>query len=323
MVTSDQLGERTVRLVHDVFMLAALRQLQDAPAQAKDIFKRTEGVSLAGVRSRLRKLVCHEFVVALDESGRRVPAKARAPRNAVYELSSVGYALLDMIDEADRWERRWFGPKTPGVAGMLAIGLVADAPSRAIVRGLADGPTRSNELETRVPGLTRTVLFRRLHDLTMRRLVIREQRNGKVSYELSEAVRELVTVPLRAAHCESLRATAEDRSLTADLWGLLHVVAPLARVPVELTGTFRVHVESSLTDDVYLTAASGRISALPAPPIGEAQATGSGSTVAWCDVLLGGDPVAIRTDADPALVSAILSGLASTLHPAGAAKLDE
>ena len=50
MATRDQLGERTVALVHDVFMLAILRELQSAPAHAKDISKHTDGVSVAGVK---------------------------------------------------------------------------------------------------------------------------------------------------------------------------------------------------------------------------------------------------------------------------------
>jgi DNA-binding HxlR family transcriptional regulator len=103
MATLDQLGERTVRLLHDELLLAILRQLQSAPAHAKDIHKRTVGVSLAGVRSRLRKLARNQFVAALDETGRRVPPDARAPRNALYELTDVvGYAALETIDECER-----------------------------------------------------------------------------------------------------------------------------------------------------------------------------------------------------------------------------
>jgi DNA-binding HxlR family transcriptional regulator len=323
MVTGDQLGERTLRLLHDAFMLAILRELQRDPACAKDICRRTPGVSLAGVTRRLRKLARNEFVAALGETGRARPAKERAPRNAVYELSHVGDALLDTVGEASRWERRWFAAKQHEVPGLLALGLAADGATHAIVRALADGRVRSNDLEARTPELKRTLLFRRVHGLTVQRLLVREEQGGNVSYRLSDAIRELATVPLRAAHCESLRGTAEDRSLRADLWGLLHVVAPLAQIPTELAGTLRVHVESSRVEDVYLTAAAGRISALPVPPVGEPQATGRGSTADWCDVLFGGDPAQIETDADPALVSGIFLGLTRAIRPSGAAKLDE
>jgi DNA-binding HxlR family transcriptional regulator len=324
MATEDQLGERTVRLLHDEFMLAILSQLQSAPAHAKDTHKRTPGVSLAGVRSRLRKLARNQVVAALDETGRRVPSDARSPRNALYELTDiVGYAALETIDECERWECRWFGPDQLGKPGMLALGLAADPALRAIVRTLADGRLRTKDLEARVPEVKRAALYRHLRDLTTQRLLFRGGQGHNISYGLSDAIRELATVPLRAAHCESLRATSKDHSLTADLWGLLHVVAPLAEIPAEITGTFCVHVESPRIDDVYLHAASGRITALAVPPVGEPQAIARANTLAWCDVLFGGDPAQITTDADPAVVSAIFVALCNVLHPSGSANLDE
>jgi DNA-binding HxlR family transcriptional regulator len=324
MATEDQLGERTVALVHDVFMLAILRELKDASAHAKDIHKRTRGVSLAGVRGRLRKLARNQLVSALDETGRRMPADARAPRNALYKLTEiVGNAALEMIDECERWERRWFTSAQLGEPGMLALGLSADSALRAIVRALADGPLRATELEARVPEVKHAVLFRRLPELTTQRLLIREGHGRNVSYELSDAVRELVTVPLHAAHCETVRATSTDRSLPADLWGLLHVVAPLVEIPAEITGTFCVHVESPRIDDVYLHAAAGRITALAVPPVGEPQAIVRASTLAWCDILFGGDAALNATGADPAVVSAIFLALSKVLHPSGSASMDE
>src|ERR1700735_2024377 len=112
MATEDQLGERTIALVHDVFTLAILRELKDGSAHAKDIHKRAPGVSLAGVRRRLRLLACNQLVGARADTGLRLPPEARAPRNALYELTDVvGAAALEMIDECERWERRWFGPE--------------------------------------------------------------------------------------------------------------------------------------------------------------------------------------------------------------------
>jgi DNA-binding HxlR family transcriptional regulator len=324
MATGDQLGERTVTLVDDVFMLAILRELQRAPAHAKDISRRADGVSVAGVRSRLRLLARDEFVVAVDETGRRVPPHVRAPRNALHEMTDVvGPAVLEMIDECEGWERRWFRADQLGDPGMLALGHVADPASRAIVRALADGPLRTSELEARVPEVAHTLLFGRLAELTEQQLLLREGRGRNVSYTLRRAIRELATVMLRAAHCESLRATAEDRSLSADSWGLLHVVAPLAEIPTGLTGILLVHVESPRIEDVYLSAAAGRITALAVPPLGEPQATAGASTLAWCDVFFGGDPAQIPTDADPGLVSAIFLALTRAMHPSGPANLDE
>ena len=324
MATEDQLGERTVAQVHDPFMLAILRELQNAPAHAKDISKRTDGVSVAGVRSRLRLLAHNQFVVAVDETGRRVPPHVRAPRNALHEMTDVvGPAVLEMIDECEGWERRWFRADQLGDPGMLALGHVADPASRAIVRALADGPLRTSELEARVPEVAHTLLFGRLAELTEQQLLLREGRGRNVSYTLRRAIRELATVMLRAAHCESLRATAEDRSLSADSWGLLHVVAPLAEIPTGLTGILLVHVESPRIEDVYLSAAAGRITALAVPPLGEPQATAGASTLAWCDVFFGGDPAQIPTDADPGLVSAIFLALTQAMHPSGPANLDE
>jgi hypothetical protein len=62
---------------------------------------------------------------------------------------------------------------------------------------------------------------------------------------------------------------------------------------------------------------------LAVPPVGEPQAFARANTLAWCDVLFGGDSAQITTEADPATVSDIFRALSNALHPSGPANLDE
>jgi len=249
---------------------------------------------------------------------------ARTPRRgrpggirARYELTDLGReCLLEVSATAVYWEQRWCSPppEQPGPAGLWALKLVRDRHTRGLVRALADASLRPTELEVRLTELGRSALLDRLRSLTGCGVLLREEHPGEVRYALADCARHLGLIVARAAWCEGQRASPADRALVSDLPGLLHLLAPLVRIPQDLSGICRLRIEkATLEAEIYLTAASGRIAALGAAPTAAPQAVSHASPRDWCGALLHGDPSKISTTGDAMLGRAVLDGLSTAL----------
>jgi hypothetical protein len=164
--------------------------------------------------------------------------------------------------------------------------------------------------------MDRSTVLRRLAHLTQEQLILHTEIAREMSYALTDEIRQLARVSLRAARFEWMRASEEDRERVSDLPGLLHVVAWLAHLRAGVSGIYLLEIESerTLQPRIYLTAASGRITAMPAAPTVRPQAIGRGSPAACCEALLSGDPSHIASEGDEALVQAILEGFARVLR---------
>lgn len=278
------------------------------------------------------------------------PAERRGPARAPYALTELGRECLSqVIEAAAHCERTWCPspspPSRPGKEGLWTIELVADLPARAIVRALADAPLRQSELLARQPQFARSTLLGRLRMLSSCGLLDREVHPPReVRYALTDGARHLAVVALRAAACEGQAAAARLRERQAtdvrerqasgarenhqpaagpDLPGLLHVLAPLARVDREIVGVCRCRLDSpgpgpgpgpERGADTYLTARAGRIAALGAAPTVALDADCVAGPEAWGGALLSGDPSPIQViGGDRTLFEAIFAGLAAAL----------
>jgi DNA-binding HxlR family transcriptional regulator len=330
-----QPGDATLALLAEDGMLAVLAELRRGEARARDIESRVPGITRRTALRRLRTLAAHGYAGAIGEEGtgrssmgRRgsspdpSPAGQRGPARAPYVLTELGRVCLPrVVEAAARCERKWWPPpsRAPVDAGLWTIGLIVDLPARAIVRALADAPLRQSELLARQPQFARSTLLGRLRMLSSCGLLVREAHPPReVRYGLTDGARQLVVVALRAAACEGQGAGArEDPSpAAADLPGLLHMLAPLARVDRELAGACRWRLDSPGGEpraDTYLTARSGRIAALATAPTVAPEADGVARPEVWCEALLRGDPSRILVNGDRALFDAIFGGLAAAL----------
>jgi DNA-binding HxlR family transcriptional regulator len=305
--------------------------------------------SLSGSSSRGRR----------ESSSTPASVGPQGPARGPYMLTELGRGCLsEVVEAAAHCERKWCPPPSapqPGEAGLWTIELVADLPARAIVRALADAPLRQGELLAHLPQFARSTLLGRLKMLSSCGLLDREAHPPRgVRYALTEGARHLAVVALRAAACEGQAAAgARERQATdarerqaagsregkmtvaderqaaaalenhptagADLPGLLHVLAPLARVDREIAGACRCRLDSpgagvEPRGDTYLTARAGRIAALGAAPTIAPDTDCVAGPEAWGEALLSGDPSPIRViGGDRTLFEAIFAGLSAAL----------
>jgi DNA-binding HxlR family transcriptional regulator len=314
----EELGLGTLRLLAEDCMLTVLAELSRGPVRTSDIETRAAGIPRWTAQRRLQSLARGGFVSAVrDADARREHGRSGASQ-VRYTLTDLGRDyLLKVTAAAAHCEQTWCPspPEQPGAPGLWVLGLVADPPTRALARALADAPLRTADLQVRLPHLRRSTLLRRLRTLPGRGVLIREEHGGEVRYALTDGARHLVIVPLRAAQCECRQTTPADRALSGDLPGLLHVLAPLARTPQSTSGTCQWHVDANgrLETDIYLAIASGKIAALNAASVTAPQAVGHATPQVWCEALLHGDPSTIATTGDHTLLNAVFGALSSAM----------
>jgi DNA-binding HxlR family transcriptional regulator len=313
----EELGLGTLRLLAEDCMLTVLSELSRGPVGAGDIETRAAGIPHWTALRRLRSLAHAGFARTLGDADRRGRGRAGSAQ-APYVLTRLGREyLLRVPAAAAHCERTWCSPPPgqPDAPGLWVLGLVADQPTRALARALADAPLRTADLQVRLPHLRRSTLLRRLRTLPDRGALVREEHRGEVRYGLADGARHLVIVPLRAAQCEWRRATPADRALTGDLPGLLHVLAPLGRTSPSTSGTCQWHVDANgrLEADIYLAVASGKVAALNAAPVTAPQAVSHATPEVWCEALLHGDPSMIATTGDRTVFNAVFDALSSAL----------
>ena len=306
-------------------MLAVLAELSGRPARPRDIESSVPGVTRRTALRRLQALARRGYAdVTVEEDPGVSSAGSRGASRAPYTLTELGGECLPkVVEAAAHCERRWCPPpsRASGGAGLWTIKLIADLPSRAIVRVLADAPLRQSELLAHLPLFARSTLLGRLKMLSSCDVLAREAHSGEVRYGLTDGARHLVVVALRAAACEARWAVARevpsagpraDALPAGDLPGLLHVLAPLARVNRDLAGACRWRLDSPGAD-TYLTARSGRVAALGSVPLIAPEVDGVARPEVWCEALLSGDPSRISVAGERALFDAIFGGLSAAL----------
>jgi DNA-binding HxlR family transcriptional regulator len=318
MSERHQLGDATLELAADLCMLAVLDELSRGPMRASEIERCAPGIPRWTALRRLRTLARNGYAGPVPERDTRSPRRGRAGGiRARYELTDLGReCLLEVPAAAVHWEQRWCSPppEQPGPAGLWALKLVRDRHTRGLVRALADAPLRPTELEVRLPELGRSALLDRLRSLTGCGVLLREEHPGEVRYALADSARHLSLIVVRAARCEGQRASPADRALIGDLPGLLHLLAPLARIPQDVSGICRVHIDGAVLEaDISLAAAKGGIAALGTAPTATPHAVSHGTPRDWCEALLHNDPSKIVTSDDAKLVRAVLDGLSTAL----------
>ncbi len=312
-----QLGDATLALLADECMLAILNVLSDGPASAREIEERAPGISHQTASRCLRALARGRFASAVREAHGGSPEDGRRGRpRARYELSELGRGLLlDVVRAAVDRERAWRPPPPRGTPGLWVLKLACDQHARALARELADAPLTPAELEVRLPHLASSTFKARLKTMRDYGVLVRDRHDGETRYALPQDARRLAIIVLLAGRCEWRRAGPQDRTLGGDMPGLLHVLAPLARVPRGVTGSccWRVDAPGAPALDIHLTAAAGRVAALGSSPLTGPDAAGHAVLEVWGEALLSGDPSEIATTGDQALFRAVFGALSAAL----------
>jgi DNA-binding HxlR family transcriptional regulator len=305
-----QPGDAALSLLSPEWTTGIVVALECGPLRPADLKRRFPAAPHATVMDRLRALAHHDVIVR-----DRVADDMRA---TIYSLTDCGRDLGAIAVSAARLEcasahgnHSAAGNCRP--AGETAIRLMAPV-SRAIRRVLADGPLVLSELERRLPHEPHSSIRRRLHEL---------QRSGQVEawqgradqsfYELVRESRRMALLGLLATGWEQ-RWTSQHAPLTG-VGEVLHMIAPLVRIPSQREGVCRLHVECQCGEpDVHLAVGKGKIAALPLPPILGFNAVATASPAAWNHALLRGDLGGVAIAGDRALLADLVSALSDVLH---------
>jgi DNA-binding HxlR family transcriptional regulator len=316
MSQQDQLGVRALKLLAEESMVAVLRGLADGALRPAELERRLPDAGHSTLMRRLRHLLDSELVTYEHRPG--LPPHARSapiPHEAHYNLTDAGRMLLDLAAEAGRWEHTWCSrDERRGPAGTLAIKLTADDHSRKIALLLADGPLCAKDLDGRAGHLGRKALRRRLRELVLAGL-LEQHKPGRVAlYELTDGARHLALLAMLAGRWEWQWSRPEHPAPGRDLDRLLHMLAPLARIPEPMAGICRLHLDTAGAEhpDIYLAASAGKLLALSGAPAAPPDAVGHAPPEAWCDALLRREGP-ITTGGDEALLAAVIAALSTAL----------
>jgi len=315
MSQQDQLGVRALELLAEEHMVPLIRSLEAAARRPAELERCLDGISHATVSRRLRRL--HDRGLVSRERQPGTPPRSclpGVPHETRYGLTAAGRRLLEVADEAARWERAWCAEiERRGPAGTLAIKLSADSHMRKITLLLADGPLGSRDLDERTPGLCRSALRRRLRELVLAGLVERRRRGTVPLYELTIAARHLARVAMLAGRWEWQWSRPERPAPGNDLNDLLRMLAPVAHVPEPLAGICRLRVTGCAVDpEIYLAAGAGGILALASAPATPPAAVGHARPEAWCDALFLRDGP-ITMSGNLPLLAAVIGALSAVL----------
>jgi DNA-binding HxlR family transcriptional regulator len=311
MQSDAYLGESTLQLLADTGTLEIVSKLVEGPLRPGELEKQVD-LPHSGLMRRLRSLV---------QAGAVARARRQAsPPTAYYSLTEAGHELLAIPELATRWERNWRpanGWRRP--SGAWALQQIADRRTHAVMMALADGPLRPTELERQLPGLGHSAVIRRLGQLVENGIVVRcpaLDGRRRVHYRLTDEARRLGLLVILAARWEWQWARPQDPTVTGDLAGLLHILAPLAAVPEVLRGTCRLLFEGEGAppgSGVDLVAGAGRIVALGEPATDPPAAQGRATPQQWCESLFAGRLLGIVVSGDRELLATVLEELREAL----------
>jgi DNA-binding HxlR family transcriptional regulator len=316
MSHQDQLGLRALKLLAQGSMVAILRGLADGAQRPAELEQRLPDAGHSVVIRRLRHLLESQLVTHARRPG--LPPHARnagIPHEARYCLTDPGQTLLKVADEAARWEQTWCSKdERRDPAGSLAIKLTADHHMRKITLLLADGPLSTKDLDRQAADLGRSALLRRLRELVLAGL-LEQRKPGRVPrYELTPSARHLALIAMLAGRWEWQCSRPRHSAPGDDLNKLMHMLAPVARIPEPMAGICQLHFDARGTDnhDIYLAARAGNVLALSGIPAVPPEAVGHASPEAFCDALLLREG-RIAMSGDQALLAAVIRALSTAL----------
>jgi DNA-binding HxlR family transcriptional regulator len=305
------LGEATLQLLADFCTLKIVSKLSERPRRPGELDKQI-GLPHSGLMRRLRRLV--------DAGAVSRERRQASPPTTYYSLTEPGQELLAILELALHWERNWRPPNGwQRPSGSWALQQIANRHTHAIMMTLADGPLRPTELERRLPDLSHSGLMRRLAQLVKNATVVRlPDPDGRrlVHYRLTDEARRLGLLVMLAARWEWQWARPQDPTVTGDLAGILHIIAPLAHLPETLHGTCRLHFDGEGVppgSSIDLFADSGRIVAAPDPDPFPPTAEGHATLQQWCESLFAGRLIGIAVSGDRELLAIVLEELREAL----------
>jgi DNA-binding HxlR family transcriptional regulator len=315
---SERAGSTVLTLLAEDRMTAVLRALAGGPLRPSRL-EQELGASHSVVFERLNRLVDLGLLSHEHRPGEPPHSdSAGVPQRALYGLRDAGRELLDVVAQAERWDAACRSqPAAASTSGSVAIKLLGDRHTSAILFVLANGALRTAEIADALLDLGRSSLRRRLRELTLSGILAADQLDRTHSYELTCAARRLASVAIVAACWEwHWRSAQRPRAAAVELGEILSLIVPATRVPQSLDGVCRLLVRENRGErgEIFVVARAGTVRALSGEPLpaSASQAVGAAAADGWCEALLSGE-LPQQSCGDRLLLARVLQALAAAL----------
>jgi DNA-binding HxlR family transcriptional regulator len=307
---APQPGDAALALLEPEWTVGIVGALAGGPLRPAELQRLLAPIPHTTLIDRLGELE-RQGVLAGDD-----PAD-ESSRSAKRALTERGRWLEEIVAEAALIERERPDAGEDRPAGERVLRLIADRYNRAIRRLLADGPLTQAAIERGLPGRSHSSVSRQLRKLLEAgAIAVGPEPSGHDSHRLVPYGRRLALLILHASRYDwRLDPRVQAPS---DVGGLVHMIAPLARLKPGLEGACLLRVERESGElneqEIHLTVARGKILVTALPPVVIHNATGSATAERWGNSFLRGEPTGIDAQGDRELLDAVVVALAGGLR---------
>jgi DNA-binding HxlR family transcriptional regulator len=305
-------GAEALSLIAAPLNVHTLKALQESPMGLLELHRAVGFPPLSTMRVYTRKL---EGVGALERRRER-----EFPATAEYSLTPAGEGLLKVAELLGEWLMA--APDGPILLGSTAAKNATKALlggwSSNIVRALATRPLALTELNVLIPKVSYPTLERKLSAMRIAKLIeARPGRSRGTPYGPTEWLRKAM-IPLASAAAWERKFAPDSTPQIGrlDVEAVFLLLTPLIELDPEAQGRCRLSVEfrrdpSPVFAGVLVGVENGKVVSCTPRLDGEADATVSGSAMAWLHQMNGGPPGQLDTSGDSALAEAVPSALRS------------
>lgn len=287
-----------------------LRALEEGPKGLVELHREVGGPPQSTMRVYTRTL--EEMGVLERRRQNEFPATAE------YSMTPAGEALLKVADLLQEWLLA--APDGPILLGSMAakssIKALAGGWSFNIVRAVAARPLSLTELNVLIPKVSYPTLERKLSTMRSAKLVEPQPGEGRGTPCGPTAWLRQAVIPLTAGAAWERKFAPETTTPIGrlDVESAFLLSAPLVELDPGLGGRCRLSVEVRGGSSPALAGAivgveGGRIGSCTSRLGGDAQASASGSALAWMRQMNGGPSGQLEMTGDLSLALAVTQGL--------------
>jgi DNA-binding HxlR family transcriptional regulator len=303
-------GSFALSLLSVPLNVQVLEGLEEGPKSLGDLRHLAGAPAPTTMRKQLRILTDLEVVIRRQQ--------AEFPGGVEYELRQAGTELLEVRDLLRDWLAD--APQEPtalssAVARSVVKALVQGWDSK-IIRAIAARPRSLTDLNGLITSLNYPSLERRFSALRACGLIEPRPGEGRgTPYGPSAWLRRACGPLAAAAHWERRHAVDEVDGLRFDFEAVFLLAALGRSLSEEVSGRCRLGVElrngsgEVAMAGVQLRVVEGQVLSCMGRPEGEADASASGSSVAWVQALVSGRPDDLYLSGDRHLAREVVDGL--------------